>query len=408
MKTILFVTHLYPYPPDDGGRIVTYNTIRELVRYGHKVILCSFAEENQTIEPLPFEIETHTIPISYANSYKKAIMNLSKSLPYNMEKYIHDRMADLILQIVKRRKIDILYIDHLHMAYYARMVKQKGYDLFTILRQHNVESTIFQRAIEEEDNVIKKAYLGIQYKRLYRYESQIVSLFDVVYTITDEDSERMKDMNRHVVAKTLPAGVDTEKYFPMESNKKDEGPVLMFLGTMSWLPNVNGITWFIESIFPKVLQKYQKTKLYIVGKNPPEKLYKFHSQYPDNIVITGYVEDERTYIANSDVFIVPLKIGGGMRIKILNALAMKKPIVTTSVGVEGIKLHPFSLLVADEEEEFANGIIKLLAEKEFADQMSETGFRSVKESYSNSAIFKRHAEEINQYNTRRATELVSL
>lgn len=408
MKTILFVTHLYPYPPDDGGRIVTYNTIRELNRYGHKVILCSFTEENQKIKPLPFGIETHTIPISYANSYKKAFMNLSKSLPYNMEKYIHDQMANQILQILKQRKIDILYIDHLHMAYYARFVKQKGYNLFTILRQHNVESTIFQRAMEEEDNIIKKAYLGIQYKRLYRYESQMVSLFDAVYTITDEDTKRMKDMNRQAVVKTLPAGVDMEKYFPMERDRKEEGPVLMFLGTMSWLPNVNGITWFIESIFPMVLQKYQHTKLYIVGKNPPEKLYKYRDQYPDNIVITGYVEDERSYIANSDVFIVPLKIGGGMRIKILNALAMKKPIVTTSVGVEGINLQPFSLLIADEEEKFANGILKLLANKKFASQMSETGFQSVKESYSNKAIFKRHAEEINHCDTKRATELVSL
>jgi polysaccharide biosynthesis protein PslH len=393
LKNILFLTHLYPYPPDDGGRIVTFNTIKELQKFGHNIFLCCFTEEGKNNQKLPLDIYCTTVPFSYGNSYSSLLKNVFENMPYNMQKYISSEMEDEIKKVLSKYKIDLVYIDHLHMAYYAKLIKEHYPDVKVILRQHNVESTIFERAVSEEANPLKKAYLKLQYKKLYKYESDITNLFEKIYTITEEDKTRLFEMNNKVSISNLPAGVDTEKYYPMETPKNDE-PTIVFLGTMSWLPNINGIEWFIKEIFPLILKEFPNLKLYIVGKNPPQKLIKYQKDNNKNIIITGYVEDERPYIAKSDAFIVPLKIGGGMRIKILNALAMKKTIVTTSVGVEGIHLSKNSLLVADTPSEFASSILKVLKDERLSNEISTSGLKDVKQDYSNESILYSHAQEI--------------
>jgi glycosyltransferase involved in cell wall biosynthesis len=234
-------------------------------------------------------------------------------------------------------------------------------------------------------------YLKIQHHRLYKYESRVVNQFDEIFTITDDDSDRMLEMNDKVKISCVPAGVDIEKYKPISNLVKNNKPVITFLGTMSWLPNINGIEWFLDDIFPEVLKFNSDIILYIVGKNPPEKLYRYQKKYPHNLVITGFVEDEREYVAQSDVFIVPLKIGGGMRIKILNALAMKKAIVTTSIGVEGIKISSDGICISDNKQEFVESIINLLQDNNFSIEMSEKGYREVISKYSTEKILRKHA-----------------
>ncbi|MFE9080443.1 glycosyltransferase [Bacillus mobilis] len=394
MKNILFLTHLYPYPPDDGGRIVTFNTIKEFHSYGYNVILGSFLDNSIQEKPkMPMELKEVVIPFNYKNSYEKLFKNLFSMIPYNMYKYINRNMEIELVKILKEEKIDLIYIDHLHMAYYAEFLKRNFEELNipVVLRQHNVESTIFERAVQEEKNIIKKMYLKIQYHRLYKYESRVVNQFDEIFTITDDDSDRMLEMNNKIKISCVPAGVDIEKYKPISNLVKNNKPVITFLGTMSWLPNINGIQWFLDEIFPEVLKFNNEIILYIVGKNPPEKLYRYQKKYPHNVVITGFVEDEREYVAQSDVFIVPLKIGGGMRIKILNALAMKKAIVTTSIGVEGIKISSDGICICDNKQEFVKSIINLLQDNSFSTEMSEKGYREVISKYSTEKILRKHA-----------------
>ncbi|PNE05756.1 glycosyltransferase family 4 protein [Priestia megaterium] len=394
MKNILFLTHLYPYPPDDGGRIVTFNTLNELNKYGHNIYLCTFAEKNEELNELPIDVECSVIPFNYENNYSKLLKNIYQKEPFNMKKYINIDMERAIKHILEKNKIDIVYIDHLHMAYYAKFINELNSDVKFVLRQHNVESTIFERAVKEENNFAKKMYLKLQHKKLYKYESEIVSLFEKIYTITEEDKKRLYSMNSKVEITNLPAGVDVSKYFPMENENETDYPTLVFLGTMSWLPNINGIEWFLDEVFPGVLKVHPNTKLYIVGKNPPEKIYRYQKQYAENIVITGYVEDERDYVVLADAFIVPLRIGGGMRIKILNALAMRKPVVTTTIGVEGINLGDNSLLVADSSEEFLNATLKLIQDKPLSKRISTNGWKDVTEKYTNESILYHHAKEL--------------
>ncbi|ALS20720.1 glycosyltransferase [Paenibacillus naphthalenovorans] len=399
MKNILFLTHLYPYPPNDGGKIVSFNTLKHLAEYGHHITVCTFySKEKDDLSTFPLEMQVYGVPVDYANTLGGGMKNLISPLSYNMEKYVNRQMRELVFSLLSALNIDIVYVDHLHMAYYGRLIKQTYPHLIVVLRQHNVESLIMKRVAEEERNPIKKLYFQMQYAKLNAYESSICADFDECIMITQEDLNLMEKMNHRVRLSLLPAGVDMNKYVPLDY-RQNEWPTITFLGSLAWMPNIQGVTWFMENVFPSLLRQVPNIQFYIVGKNPPESIVKYESQYPKNVHVTGFVEDERPYIAASDVFVVPLKIGGGMRIKILNALAMKKPVVTTSIGAEGIHLKEGSFEVADSSADMEKTILKLLNNKDLAGQMGELGYQEVQAHYSNQLILEKHAANLDHFDS---------
>ncbi|MBU7594462.1 glycosyltransferase [Metabacillus halosaccharovorans] len=382
MSNILFLTHIYPFPPNDGGRIVTYNTLRILEEKQHKVFLVSFIDKDKEKQVDLKNIKQYLVNKNYSNRKLSLIKNLFEKIPFTMKKYFDGDVENKISTILKKEKIDVVILDHLHMAIYAKFIKSINHNIHVYLRQHNIESIIMKRAHEKESNLFKKTYLKMQYKKLYKFESEICEIMDQILVITEEDKETLKSMNPTLKKiQTVKAGVDLEKYKPFSYKKEDNGYKLVFLGAMNWLPNENGTIWFTENVFPELIKNIPKIKFYIVGKNPSEKVRLLEKRYPENIVVTGYVEDEREYIAMADVFIVPLLIGGGMRLKILNALAMKKAVVTTSIGAEGINLSN-SYYIADSPQEFLSAIKRMLLDKSFRSNLEENGYKEVVENYS--------------------------
>ncbi|MBD3920693.1 glycosyltransferase [Paenibacillus sp. PR3] len=397
MKNILFLTHLYPYPADDGGRIVTYNTLKNFVQYGHRVYLCVFSDqENSEIElEMPIDVEIIKVPISYRNTPKLLLKNIVSKMSYNMQKYINDDMKRAIEEILDAKQIDIVYMDHLHMAYYSENIRLRK-NTTIVLRQHNVESQIMERVYKKEKNIIKKIFLLYQFIKLRNYERNITGRFDRVYMITKEDQALMHKLNPEANLALLPAGVDTEKYYPIPKSSTGNEPIITFLGSLSWYPNIDGLRWFVNNVFPRVIKEIPNVKLYIVGKDPSSELIKYKSLYPKNIMITGYVEDERPYIAQSDVFIVPLFIGGGMRIKILNALAMKMPVISTSIGAEGIEATGGAICIADTTDQFLEQTLKIMRNKEIAEEFASIGYKLILRNYDNKSILMNHASELNE------------
>jgi glycosyltransferase involved in cell wall biosynthesis len=271
------------------------------------------------------------------------------------------------------------------MAYYGKFVKEH-FGLPTVLREHNVESTIWERYYQGIRNPLVRAYARFQFKKVYKYESEIVADFDRCFMITEKDKERIKRMNPRVKASVIPAGVDFSYFHPIDVSIEPYS--IVSVASMDWLPNVEGIIWFITKMWPIVKQRIPQAKLYIVGKNPPTKIKKLAGE---DIIVTGFVEDVRGYMAKGAVFIVPLRTGGGMRIKILNALAMGKAVVSTSVGCEGIDVEDGrNICIADSEEEFVQGVINLLNNGNKREQLEEEGLRLVKEKYQ----WERIAEQI--------------
>jgi Glycosyltransferase len=313
------------------------------------------------------------------------LVNLFSSIPYNSSKYVSEEIPSLIKKIVETKGIDIIYIDHLHMAIYSNFIKRQWPNMPLIFRSQNVETTIMERFYQNQSNPFIKIYAFMQYLKMRSYESKIVEVFDKCFMLTENDSQRIKEMNPKVKEVTIPAGVDIIKYSPKPNT--EEGMTILFLGSLNWLPNADGLKWFIDNVLDKVIAEIPNIKFFIVGKDPIDQVKRLHDG--NKIIVTGYVEDERDYISKCSVFIVPLRIGGGMRIKILNAMSMGKCIVSTSIGAEGINLkNHHDIYISDEPETFAKDIIFLLRNQAIREKVSLNARETISTNYSWKAVFK--------------------
>jgi len=372
---ILQITTRLPYPPTDGGKIATYNIIKYLALRGHSITLICFNSENKNYPELEKYCRLIIIEKNLETTYPGLFLNLFSNIPYSILKYYSPIAKKIIYNLLKKNKYDIVHLDHLHTTYYGNFIK-KEYNLPIVLREHNIENIIMKRFYKNQKNIFIKFYAYLQWKKLYKYEGKICEIFNRCLMITKNDEEVMKKMNSNIMTSVIPAGVDISYFYPINI---EEEYSLISVASMDWLPNVEAIEWFYKEILPLIEKKVQKVKLYIVGINPPNKIKSFAN---NNVIVTGFVKDVRKYIAKGQVFIVPLKIGSGMRIKILNALAMGKAVVSTSIGCEGIDVvDGKNIYIADKKKEFAKKVIFLLNNKNERDRIGKEGLKLVKEKY---------------------------
>ena len=385
---ILCITPNVPYPPTDGGRIATFGAIKHLALRGHKITIVAPINSDTEIDSvaeLTKYCTLETVVMDTRNTYRGMLWNLFSPKPYTISKYHCNELLTKITMILGRKQFDIVDIDHLHMAYYGEIIKDR-FGLPIVLREHNVESTIMKRYCQGLSDPIKKFYLRLQLKKLYSYESATVEPFDLCFMMTEVDKERIENMNSKVKATVIPAGVDSSYFHPF--NVQIEPYSIISVASMAWLPNIEGVHWFCSKILPRIKKECSESRVYIVGKNPSSSIQRLAG---GDIVITGFVEDVREYMAKAAVFIVPLRSGSGMRIKILNALAMGKVVVSTSVGCEGIDVeHGKNIYIADTEEEFAQRILELLEDGSKREKLGKEGLRLVREKYQ----WERTAEQI--------------
>jgi len=374
---ILQLTPRVPYPPDDGGKIGIFGITKHLFLRGHKITMLSLSPNlDSDASKLKEYCKVETVIMNTSNNYIDMFLNFFSSVPYTVSKYHGKPFLRKLNELLQKERFDIIHVDHLHMAYYGKFVKEH-FNLPVVLREHNVESTIWERYYQGIRNPFLRAYAKLQFMKLYKYESDIVAAFDRCFMITKQDKERIEKMNHRVKASVIPAGVDTSYFHPLDVPVEPYS--IVSVAAMDWSPNVEGILWFIAKIWPTIKRKVSRAKLYVVGKNPPTEVKKLAAE---DIVVTGFVDDEREYMAKAAVFVVPLNTGGGMRIKILNALAMSKAVVSTSVGCEGIDVeNGRNICIADTEKEFAQQIIELLKDKGKREKLGGEGLKLVREKY---------------------------
>ncbi|RLC79913.1 MAG: glycosyl transferase family 1 [Chloroflexi bacterium] len=388
---ILFITTRIPYPPINGGTIVTFNTIKYLALRGHSITLVTFTEEsNRSLEKLEKYCKIIIQPEKPKDSLKEILLNFFDKKPYKISKYITKGMENLIKNIMLTSTFDIVWIDHLHMAYYGKLLKTL-FKVPVVLREHNIESKIWERISRNQKNILLKAYILLQYKKFYSYESQICEKFDKCFTISQADKETLKRMNSKINVSVIHAGVDTSYFYPRHI---DEEPYsIIFVGSMNWLPNIEGVRWFYHKIFPLIKKEIPEAVLYIIGKKPSREIQMLKGK---DVVVTGFVEDVREYMAKAKVFIVPLKAGSGIRIKILNALAMGKAVVSTSIGCEGIEVdNGKNIYIANTPKDFAQKVIRLLNDKKERQRLGKEGLKLIKEKYQWEQIAEQIENQIN-------------
>ncbi len=371
------------HPVDKGGKIRSYNMLKELKR-NHRITYLTLDDGASSPAVAAAEEYCHDlIRVPYklrgkftARFYSDLLLNLGSSLPYAISKY---KSADLRSQLSERLSkgdVDVLVCDFLTPAINIDF----AVDCPTVLFQHNVEAMIWKRHFEVQKNSLKKAYLYGQWLKMRSFEQRLCRKFDTVIAVSADDREQMRKEYGVDRVFDVPTGVDTQ-FFSPSSTAKPEPKNLVFTGSMDWLPNEDAIRYFTDEILPIVRRKCPAVTLTVVGRNPSAALRKL-AEDDSSITVTGRVDDVRPYIEQATVYVVPLRIGGGTRLKIYEAMAMEKPIVSTTVGAEGLPLkNGTELLLADSAESFAASIVKLLDEPALAKSIGTCAAATVRERF---------------------------
>ncbi len=378
---VLLLTQVLPYPPDAGPKIKTFSLLRYLATQ-HEVWLVSFvrseAEASQARHLAPYCRAIYTVPLTRTRlgDVRHLVTSLLGDEPFVVARDRSQAMLATVRQLAREQSFDIVHADQLNMAQFALAVAGPR----RVLDQHNAVWTVVRRLWEHERPGPRKALLAWEWQKLRRYEGMICPAFDAVLAVSEEDRAALQSvLARPVPIHVIPIAIDTQNVQVVE--RRPDASAILIIGTLFWPPNVDGLAWFIRHVFPLIRQAHPATRLLIVGARPAARLLRL-ARHDPAIQITGYVADPTPLIRQSALMVVPLRSGGGMRVKILNALAQGVPVVSTTVGCEGIEATPGEhLLVADEPEAFAGCVLRLLCEPELGARLAAAGRRLVEEKY---------------------------
>ena len=371
MRILWLKTELL-HPVDKGGKIRTYEMLKQLKREHHITYLTlddgtAAGEAHELAAEYCHElacVEHHAHAKFSAQFYAELALNLASPLPYAVKKYESAEMRREIIARTKGDDFDVLVCDFLTPSVNV----PAEVPCATLLFQHNVEAMIWKRHYEVQTNPLKKAYLYDQWRKTRRFERDACRRFDGVVAVSREDRGTIEREYGVAEVADVPTGVDTEYFWPHGTERR-ESHNLVFTGSMDWLPNQDAIRYFVEQILPRVKQMTPDVTLTVVGRNPYPSLLELSKRDP-SIIVTGRVEDVRPYMERAAAYVVPIRIGGGTRLKIYEAMAMEKPIVSTTIGAEGLPVRDgLELLLADTPEAFAQAIVRVITNESFAREL---------------------------------------
>ncbi len=383
MKILWLKTELL-HPVDKGGKIRSYNMLKELKRSCHITYLTlddGTADDKARDLASEYCHELVCVPHHQrekftAGFYVELLLNLASELPYAIKKYESAAMRQEIAARVAQGRFDVLVCDFLAPAVNV----PPGLNCRSVLFQHNVEAMIWKRHHEVQTNVAKKAYLYRQWQKMNSFEAKKCLEFDSVVAVSREDRELMRQEYGVEQIYDVPTGVDTE-YFRPSGRVKPQPKNLVFTGSMDWLPNEDAIRYFTAQIMPQIKHAVPGVTLTVVGRNPYPGLVELSKRDPA-VVVTGRVEDVRPFMEEAAVYIVPLRIGGGTRLKIYEAMAMEKAIVSTSIGAEGLPVADGKeILLADTPESFAEAVVSLIRQESLAAEIGKQAAVKVREKF---------------------------
>lgn len=372
------------HPVDRGGRIRTFSMLRALKREHHITYAAlddgrGPADAHVRAEEYAHEVVTfpHRDPPRRSVAFALNVArNLASPLPYSGWRYQSTAMQAWIEQVDAAGMHDVIVSDFLFPAVNLRGRRKTP----TVIFQHNVESVIWRR-LAETARYPASTYYRLQHERMVAFEGAECRAVDGVVTVSDEDAQAMHRLYGVRDAEAVPTGVDTAFFRPCGGGPREPGHVV-FLGAMDWLPNEDGIAHFLDAVMPALRQAHPGVRLSIVGRNPSAHLRARAAQEPD-VAITGTVPDVRPHLERASVVIVPLRIGGGTRIKIFEAMAMEAPVVSTTIGAEGLPVQDGEhLVIADDPGAMARAIARLLVDQPAAQALGRRAAALVRTRYS--------------------------
>ena len=370
---------------DKGGRIRTYHMLKELKREHHVTYLAlddgnaapDARERSREYCHDLITITHHTRPKFSVGFYLELLRNLFTPLPYFIMKYRSELMRSEIERVANTGRYDIGVCDFLQPS--VNLPDRLPFPI--ILFQHNVEAMIWKRHYEVQSDALKRIYLYGQWRKAVAFEKKICRRVDCVVAVSAKDVETMRREYQVERIAEVPTGVDTD-YFQPSRAAHPIPDSLVFTGSMDWLPNHDAVKFFVVEILPLIKEQLPQVKLTVVGRNPYPELLAMAER--DNAInVTGRVEDVRPFIEEATAYIVPIRIGGGTRLKIYEAMAMEKPVVSTTVGAEGLPLRDgLELLLADSTTDFARAVVTVLKNASIANELARNAAKLMHEQFS--------------------------
>lgn len=378
---ILFLAHLLPLPLDSGGKIKSFHTLKALASE-HEVRLLAYTrgENEARLAPDLREVCAGVETVPLGRGKLRQACDLAAGLVSRKSFIVNRDFRAEMLRVydaaVAEFRPDVVHIDHLQMARFVRFGGPYG----TVLDQHNVESIIIKRVAETSRSMPMRLYAGIEWPKLQAYELDICRKCDMVLTVSDEDKATLLRLDSGIAnIHSVPIGVDVDYFGKFERQTGSKN--ILSVGTMYWPPNIDSMLYFCRDILPLVAAKAPDCTLTIAGQRPARSIQALASD--PRVKVTGYVDDMRKTAHECGVFIVPLRSGSGVRVKLLNAMAMGLPIVSTSVGAEGLDVvNGEHLLIADEPKDFARCVVELLGNPDLAEQLGRRAREMVCQKYS--------------------------
>ena len=389
---ILFLQKRPLFPANTGGKIRTLNVLRHLAR-GHEIIyLCNLQDgEQQYIEPmreLGLQVETvpwRETPRYSGRFYLELVGNLFSPYPYSVAKDFDKRLRTRAKQLIDQDLYDLIICDFVQMARNCIGLAEIPQVLF----QHNVEAQIFDRHARHDNSFLRRHFMALQFKKMRRFEGAAGRKFDAVVAVSEIDEKRFREDYGWQHVRTIDTAVDTD-YFAPTSAKELPGRVV-FIGSMDWLPNQDGVKDFVENSWPRIRAAMPEAEFRIVGRDPTGEVRRLERE--PGVIVEGTVPDIRPHLTEAQVCVVPLRIGGGTRLKIYEAMAMGKAVVSTSVGAEGLPLQSGEhLVIADGAEQLAAAVIQLLKSKDERCRLGANARILVEERYSAAKVARQFDE----------------
>lgn len=385
---ILFVTHFFPYPPNCGGRIGYLNPIRYLSRR-HQVILVSFGSESDRAyipEMKKYCAGVHLLPVPNWRLQARLVRGLIADPPGSAAKFFDPRFGRLIRRCIHHYGIDLAELQHLNTAAYLPFAARVP----VVLREHNVEYKVWERHAEHARSALERLYVRSCAPRVRAYEARMAERFSRCITVSRADEAHLRAAAPAARIETIPSGVDSEYFFPVA---EPEIPYSMVItGSFAWPPKQHNLRVLIHNVFPRIRALVPEASLTVVGAGVPHELRRLGETIP-GVSFTGEVPDVRDYVRRASLVLNYVESGGGIALKVLEAMAMRKPVLSNPLGVEGIELTPgLDVSVRDGPAAFAEGVALLLRDPAQRASLANQGYETVRRNYSCAALTRRFEE----------------
>lgn len=387
---VCFCTPRLPYPPVSGGAVETFRTVKGLTAAGHDVTVVTYCDDADRAERMEREADCRVVAVPGLPDTTAWTLarNVASRDPHAVMKSRTDRFRRAVDGHLDRTGVDVL---HLHTLQMSSLVESLETDVPTVVRFTNVKSELYRQFAAYVDNPAKAGYAHLQYRKARRFEPRVAAAADLALAITREDADRLERLARYisgpvsVAPSVLETGVDPPGRPP---DPPADRPTVTFFGSLDYFPNEDAAVWFADEVFPAVRAAVDDVVFEVVGKDPSARVRALDDR--TGVRVTGFVDDIDAAVDRAWVVVVPVRIGTGVRIKLLHAMARGKAVVSTATGAQGVAVDDdVHLRQADDPSAFATAVVELLADPDARDRLGDAARERIDDRYRSSHVARR-------------------